>query len=82
MYDKTTNNWTTFDLAKHFPYVGPQFIASMYLDRAGTMMFASDAGLITLSERENKWTLVTDQDSEIFGGDASCILKTKTEESG
>jgi ligand-binding sensor domain-containing protein len=77
VHDKKDNSWRSYDLAKHFPYLGIEIIDAMYLDKAGIMMLGTEAGLITFDEKENKWGFLTGHDSTRLGSDIRCIFEDK-----
>ena len=77
VYDKKSDSWSSHNLAKYFPQVRPGSIDAIYQDKANRMMFATEAGLIVFVESEKRWSLLTEENSEMLGDDASSIIDDK-----
>jgi len=77
VYDKKGESWSSHNLAKYFPQVRPGSIDAIYQDRANRMMFATEAGLIVFVESEKRWSLLTEENSEMLGDDANSIIDDK-----
>lgn len=60
VYDEKDDLWKLYDLAKYFPQIQPKQIMSIYQDKSGVIMIGTEEGLITFSEKENRWRIHTE----------------------
>ena len=68
-----------FDLVKEKEnYVSPLRIFSIYQDRFGQMLLATDKGLISFNEAENIWQFYDSENSNLFGDIVTAIMEDRS----
>ena len=68
-YDKYTESWSHYTLADFLPANRPKDVdpgfTKMYQDRFGRMMFGTKMGLITFTEDDKEWQILSTQNSKL-----------------
>jgi ligand-binding sensor domain-containing protein len=86
LYDKKAHRWTTYYLPRlaqdesESPETGGQSdasysITSVFQDRRGLVMIATNKGLVTFNESSNEWHLLTTSNSALPSNPINCLME-------
>lgn len=90
-YIRESDSWISYNLLDHLPAevvsalkISPAFkkpmlsVYGVYQDRNGLMMFATDEGLLTFLESEDKWEFLTHKNSGLPDPMITCITEDRS----
>jgi ligand-binding sensor domain-containing protein len=77
-------SWSSYNLVEHVaakreraPAMPSLHVSAIYQDSSGQMMFATDRGLVTFRENENKWSVLTSKNSGLPADLVYTIMEDK-----
>lgn len=81
VYDKNLGSWTQYKLRDHLQSVSSAAnkigLSVIYQDKNGTMMFGTSIGLITFTEGDKQWKLLTPENSSLPHASISAISEDR-----